>query len=322
MPRQGLHGFPFCTPFFPKNGNLARPVDVYGRSVPLQSWLKPMAQTHPSPSWLSALPGRLFGLAVLLLLAFGWSQRNNHDITAESGLGYWLGIAGGSLMLTLLLYPLSKRVRLLTRLIPLRYWFGLHMTLGVIGPVLILFHANFQLGSANSNIALFCMLLVAGSGLVGRYFYSRIHHGLYGRKISLQELAARISQSQKDMAPQTMAGETGQAAALLQKLITQLECHRQHLLQPTHSLGAILRNHRQLARTLRQIKREMRRDRQLRAQLADRLDAFAAYQRSLQKLASFYLYERLFSLWHLFHLPLFIMMILTAVVHVFAVHIY
>jgi hypothetical protein len=29
---------------------------------------------------------------------------------------------------------------------------------------------------------------VAGSGLIGRYIYARIHHGLYGSKLSLEEL--------------------------------------------------------------------------------------------------------------------------------------
>ena len=32
------------------------------------------------------------------------------------------------------------------------------------------------------------MLVVSGSGLFGRYFYARIHHGLHGRKADLAEL--------------------------------------------------------------------------------------------------------------------------------------
>jgi hypothetical protein len=54
------------------------------------------------------------------------------------------------------------------------FWFRLHMTLGLIGPTLILFHANFRLGSLNSNVAMFAMLLVAASGIVGRYLYRKI----------------------------------------------------------------------------------------------------------------------------------------------------
>ena len=53
---------------------------------------------------------------------------------------------------------------------------------------MVLFHSNFQLGSTNSSIALVSMLLVAGSGLIGRYIYTNIHHGLYGKRITLNEL--------------------------------------------------------------------------------------------------------------------------------------
>ena len=44
-------------------------------------------------------------------LYFGWVIRDEGYITAEAGLGYALGIIGGSLMLLLLLYPLRKRLR-------------------------------------------------------------------------------------------------------------------------------------------------------------------------------------------------------------------
>ena len=42
----------------------------------------------------------------------------------------------------------------------------------------------------------------------------------------------------------------------------------------------------------------------------------------LRKMASYSFYTRLFSLWHLFHLPIFFMMLITGIVHVFVVHIY
>jgi hypothetical protein len=46
------------------------------------------------------------------------------------------------------------------------------------------------------------------------------------------------------------------------------------------------------------------------------------YTTALRNIVSFRVYERLFSLWHILHLPLFIMMIITAVIHIFAVHMY
>ena len=53
----------------------------------------------------------LFSLFVIAVLYYGWSIRDEGYLTAESGLGYALGIIGGTLMLLLLLYPVRKRVR-------------------------------------------------------------------------------------------------------------------------------------------------------------------------------------------------------------------
>jgi hypothetical protein len=41
-----------------------------------------------------------------------------------------------------------------------------------------------------------------------------------------------------------------------------------------------------------------------------------------RKLAQIGIFERLFSLWHVFHVPLFAMMLLSAIGHVVAVHVF
>jgi hypothetical protein len=47
-----------------------------------------------------------------------------------------------------------------------------------------------------------------------------------------------------------------------------------------------------------------------------------SYLHGLQRVAQFAIYERLFSLWHLLHIPLVALLILSAVFHVIAVHMY
>jgi hypothetical protein len=47
-----------------------------------------------------------------------------------------------------------------------------------------------------------------------------------------------------------------------------------------------------------------------------------AYVAALVKEAQFSAYERLFSLWHALHIPLFVMLLLTGILHVVAVHLY
>jgi hypothetical protein len=42
----------------------------------------------------------------------------------------------------------------------------------------------------------------------------------------------------------------------------------------------------------------------------------------IRKVAQFAFFERLFSLWHIIHVPFFLMMVMSALVHVLAVHMY
>ena len=264
----------------------------------------------------------LFSISVIAALLFGWSHRNDNYLSAENGTGYFLGIIGGSLMLLVILYPLSKRIPLLSRWLPVRHWFAIHMLFGIVGPVLILFHSNFHLGSTNSSVALTTMLLVAGSGLVGRYIYTHIHHGLYGRRVTLDELKHEL--------------ETRHTALLriyemdekLKHRVTRME---NMALSSYTSIGTSLLYvfsmtiHARLlkSRSMRMVKKS-KKD----GTVPEELDSQIAknfinrYAGALRRITVFRLYERLFSLWHILHLPLFIMMIITAVIHIFAVHMY
>ena len=267
----------------------------------------------------------LAALAVYL----GWIGRYDRHLTAESGLGYALGIAGATAMGILLLYPARKRVAWLRSFGATRHWFRAHMILGIVGPVLILYHSNFELGSLNSRVALFCTLLVAGSGIIGRYLYAQIHHGLYGRKTTLNELLAEL----EDLPADRRGG-----IPLVAELRDELRQLGQRVLDPPGSLAAAVwrpvglgfqarwlgwRLRRQIRR---QLKADARRSRAIAGQ-RPRLEAAARrYVRdhllAVRRVASFGLYERLFALWHIVHVPFFLLMVLSAVLHIVAVHLY
>jgi hypothetical protein len=44
--------------------------------------------------------------------------------------------------------------------------------------------------------------------------------------------------------------------------------------------------------------------------------------RRVRRVAALQSYERLFSIWHVFHLPFFYMLVVAALIHVLAVHMY
>ena len=46
------------------------------------------------------------------------------------------------------------------------------------------------------------------------------------------------------------------------------------------------------------------------------------YIKSLRDATQFHTYEKLFSLWHIFHIPLVYMLVFSGIYHVIAVHMY
>lgn len=274
--------------------------------------------------------GALFGYALAAVATYaGWSGRAERNIDAGDGLGYMLGIAGGTLMLLLLLYSVRKRVPWLRHLGPTRHWFRGHMMLGVVAPVLILYHCNFALGDLNSRVALFCTLLVAASGLVGRYLYAGFHHGLYGSRATLQDLAQDMQRS--------AAQGAGGNRLIAEVRASMAELDEQVLVPPDGVLAAV-RRHLRIAwrsrwlqfRLLSLVRRRLMTQGLVSSAVeanATRLEEavqryLAAHLRQVRQVARFSAFERLFSLWHVIHVPFFLMMVLAAVIHVLAVHLY
>lgn len=264
-----------------------------------------------------------------LLIVFGWLIRDYELIDPKQGVGYWLGITGGTLMLLLLLYPLRKRIRLLHVLGSTKIWFRMHMIFGLLGPLLILYHSNFHLGSFNSQVAFYSMLLVAGSGIIGRHFYAGIHKGLYGRKTSLQEVQQELAdalENNKGLASvqPRLVGRLRQLAAGLQdnSIRRTIGIRRSLRWTFTHHyvrLSLLWLAHRELkaaAATSPVIAKNRKRIHRASSRYIREFTILTG------RVAQFSLYERLFALWHILHLPIFLLMVLSAFVHIFAVHVY
>jgi hypothetical protein len=249
--------------------------------------------------------------------------------TPASDLGYSLGLAGGVAMLLLFLYPLRKRVRFLQRFGATRRWFALHMLLGVAGPLLIILHSRLLFGSLNALVAFASMALVASSGLVGRFLYARIHRGLYGEKATLAELGA-----------QARAGEEAMhaLAAIAPEVVERLDRYAAHseavgrsgLARPIAFFALGFRGMRERHYGVRVVRQALRRVAEQEAwdaaRLARRIERrrslVASYVATVQRLAQFAVFERLFSWWHVLHVPLVWLMVASAIAHVVAVHMY
>jgi len=268
-------------------------------------------------------------VTLIAALCIGWLLRKQGLVDPDNGLGYWLGIVGGSLMLLLLLYPAGKKSTLLRRLGLVKHWFRIHMIFGLVGPLLVLYHCNFSVDAMNSKVALYSMLAVALSGVIGKHFYSRIHRGLYGKRAGMEELRNEISESLEN---------SHGLAAIMPKFINELHIVSAQLIGDQYtrtisigqSLSWTFKYYLVRARMHFLIRRELR----ARAMVSETLqsntkslrktaNSYAAQQVGLMRqVAQLSFYERLFSLWHLFHMPLFLLLVISALVHVLAVHMY
>jgi hypothetical protein len=285
----------------------------------------PQHRLHWPLAWTVIVAGLLF-----------WGMRANLEryITPHRGFGYWLGIVGGSMMVLLLVYSARKRAAWLRWIGGIPAWFDIHMVLGVLGPVLILFHCNFRLGASNSNVALICMLLVAGSGVIGRYIYTRLHAHMDGHQDTLEQLRAvgdRLREQSKQI-------------AFLPGLVDSIERVEQRFIEPPNGIAArflhiltggvrafIARRlvHREISRAVARavMSRSSSRGAVVIARHAIQIGAVARRyaDRRLEagrRTSEYQTYARLFSYWHVLHIPFFFMLLISAIVHVVAVNLY
>lgn len=271
--------------------------------------------------------GILWTTALAVLLA--WLAGRSGWYTSDDRVGYNLGLAGGVAMLALLLYPMRKRLPFAQRLGSMKPWFGFHMFLGIVGPALILAHTTFRLGSLNATVALVSMLLVAGSGLVGRFIYVKIHSGLHGERLVFRDL---------QQAAGFLADDVRSSLVYAPAVADRLKRFEAYALAPMASVPARvvrffalfpisvllwLRCHVALAGMMARAakKRGWDADKQ-RHRLAMTRRLVHRYLKTLVRLAHFRVYERLFSLWHVLHVPLFVLLVISAAIHVLAVHMY
>lgn len=276
----------------------------------------------PASEWLL-----LLGLAALFAAA--WVISEAVPKLPGSSLDYYLGVAGGSMMLALFLYPLRKRVRWLRTAGPVRFWFASHMALGIGGPLVVLVHTRFEAQSLNAAVALACMLIVMLSGVVGRFIYMRIHHGLYGERATLQQMQAFLRLGSTSLHSKLVFAPD--AERLLVAFEKAALAPRKGFLGSAWSLATLWLRGRlayrrcryAVALALAQIgaqrgwpPQESRRRRRAVSQTLD------AYIRNVHRTAHFAIWERLFSLWHVVHVPFVYLMVASAIAHVVAVHMY
>jgi hypothetical protein len=122
-----------------------------------------------------------------------------HAFLKPSGLwGHGVGILATLFMLSNFIYPLRKRLKAWKGRGSIAPWLRFHVFVGIMSPASILFHTAFQWGNKLATLTYISLMVVVGTGLVGRYIYGWMRldpdAGLRTERLgrSLQDLAAAI----------------------------------------------------------------------------------------------------------------------------------
>lgn len=232
-----------------------------------------------------------------------------HAVLASgAGGGALLGIVGTSLMVAMLGYSVRKRFASVRWLGPQSLWLVFHLICGVTGPLFIVLHGGLHLPEGLVAVAFWCMVLVAASGVFGRYVYGFLPRLEGGRAMAWSDGMARLANLRAELVAATAGSHS-------------------------HAIGEAVAQVRDLDRRADDIPGLLRLDREVRARrasihallasadlepaarvrVAGALDEQLQLKRSLEASRVAY---RMFRYWHLFHRPLASAMYVIVTLHV------
>lgn len=233
-----------------------------------------------------------------------------HEALKPSGLvGHGYGIAGTVMMLVgVILYSARKRVSWLGGAGGLGNWLQFHIFLCTLGPLLVLLHTTFKFGGIVS-IAFWSMAVVVASGVFGRYVFARIPKAMDGTFRGIQEIEREAA---------GLAGEIRAAGAVpvgqLEALLAgpSLRAPKGTLDSLWLALRGDVATRLHLGRSRRALKRA-----KVAPEVKRRTLGLLRRRLALEQQGRLLLpFQRLFSYWHILHLPLAIVLLIVTIVHV------
>ncbi len=228
----------------------------------------------------------------------------HHELFEPSGLvGHGLGILGSLLILVgVVIYILRKRVRRFGKIGLLKHWLEFHIFLCSLGPVLVLYHTAFKFGGIVS-ISFWSMVAVVISGILGRYIYLQIPRSIQGQALDINE----IKDLARNYAEQVAVLDPHDAASIeksLERLANQdaeTSYFKLYIIQydVIRTIKKKLSSYNLAPKTRRKL-----------------LKSYIKQASLYRKIARLEMMKKLFSYWHVAHLPFAIIMLVILIIHV------
>lgn len=228
--------------------------------------------------------------------------------------GLTLGVVAFACFLFLWLYPLRKKYRWLAWTGAVGGWMRVHILAGLVVPLFAAVHAGWRFEGL-IGLGYLSMLLVAVSGVVGRYLYVRIPRSRGGIELTRDEVA-----SERRAMLTHIAAATGDDPAQVERVLAADEGGYEGL-GPLATLRRMVADDMARARVVSQLRHRYVAQRAGappldRKELAGVL-ALARRELALaQQLRMLEATRRVFGLWHVVHRPFAIMAFIAVAVHV------
>jgi hypothetical protein len=236
----------------------------------------------------------------------------DHNSLKPSGaIGHGLGIIGTLMMiLGVGIYMIRKRYKRFFNLGYLKHWLEFHIFLCSVGPVLVLYHTAFKFGGLVS-VSFWSMVLVVLSGVVGRFIYLQIPRTIEGRELSVQELI-EIKEKLAIRIRSVLSEDTSTLTEF--ERISSADRYKSFKLST--AIGYLHRDFFDIKKVMKLFNKRMK---LLGISKIERKELIKAAKSELtmaRRIAFLRTSQKLFQLWHIFHLPFAIAMFVIMIIHV------
>jgi hypothetical protein len=234
----------------------------------------------------------------------------DHSILRPSGFaGLSMGVVGTLLIFLNLSYLIRKSLIQFKWLGELRSWMSFHVFTGILGCTLIVLHSAFSPRSALATTAIWGLIIVVVTGLVGRYIYAHTPRSLEGKELELEEIHQRLESYRVAL------NKLGLPMDFFQKNLTKpfVRGSDSHFL---HSFWGLLVGDREVRRSYRELKHAVNKSVKLKPLAQDILPLGLRYERERQWLARYHELRAMMGGWRFLHRWFAIILLAMALFHI------
>jgi len=243
------------------------------------------------------------------------SQRffhDKYDLLKPSGtIGHGLGIAG-TLMITIgvVTYIIRKRVRRFMQMGALKYWLYFHIFMCTVGPILILMHSTLKFGGI-ASISFWSMVIVVGSGVIGRVIYLQIPRTIHGDEVSANQLRIEY-----DRITNSIQSTASIPQSVLNNINDLPSSNYFKNMSISNLIPGIIKTNFTNKRLLREIKSTLKSKDVPKGSIRQIISLCKSQITLSRRIGLLTTMNKLFKYWHIAHLPFAIIMLVTVILHI------